>query len=238
MNARPSQIARPTSILRIVLMYAGISAHWIISSDWAVAQLFRDAELNHIASTVKGWFFVAFTSVMLFYLLRSLHISAATEAVDEVAVGDRASAGWSLALTLLAIVVITGASIAIVLKQEKQKIVAQMELVADFRDSQLERWLARREMAVEFLQAQHHLASLYRRWQTGDEQARDQLRIELGALGKLNDLRNLCLLDENGERLLWCLHERESQVRPEWQPVLQRVAASRRSETLNPFALG
>src|SRR5690606_3905619 len=29
----------------------------------------------------------------------------------------------------------------------------------------------------------------------------------------------------------------ETQVRPEWQPVLQRVAASRRSETLSPFTL-
>src|SRR5690606_37656294 len=134
-----------------------------------------------------------------------------TEADSEFAAGSRFSEVWPLALTLLAIAVITGAAIALVYNQEKQQVVAQMELVADFRDGQLERWIGRREMAVEFLQAQQHLATLHRRWQTGDGEAADQLRIELGALGKLSNLRNLCLLDENGEPLLWCLHERESQ---------------------------
>lgn len=58
--------------LRLVLAYAVFAALWILVSDEAVILQFRDARELHLANTLKGWLFVAITSVLLFALVRRL----------------------------------------------------------------------------------------------------------------------------------------------------------------------
>lgn len=58
--------------LRIVAVYAIVSALWIGLSDTVVAWLFRDAATITQVSTIKGWLFVAVTSLLLFGLIRRL----------------------------------------------------------------------------------------------------------------------------------------------------------------------
>src|SRR5512145_157133 len=59
------------AILKPVLAYAAFASLWILFSDQVVAWLFRDPDQISIASTLKGWLFVAVTSGLLFILLRS-----------------------------------------------------------------------------------------------------------------------------------------------------------------------
>jgi len=58
--------------LRIVALYAGFAALWILLSDSVVAWMFQDVEALSRASLVKGWLFVLVTSAMLFVLISRL----------------------------------------------------------------------------------------------------------------------------------------------------------------------
>jgi PAS domain S-box-containing protein len=55
--------------LRIALIYAGISALWILFSDLLVSGV-RDREVVAALSIAKGWVFVAVTAVLLYALVR------------------------------------------------------------------------------------------------------------------------------------------------------------------------
>lgn len=57
---------------RIVAVYAVFSGLWILFSDKAVAQLFAAPFAITLASMIKGWFFVAVTSILLFSLIRRM----------------------------------------------------------------------------------------------------------------------------------------------------------------------
>lgn len=57
--------------LRIVLAYAVFAGLWILVGDNALGSLFNDPTQIVIASTIKGWLFVAVTSLLLFGFIRS-----------------------------------------------------------------------------------------------------------------------------------------------------------------------
>ena len=57
--------------LRIVLAYAMFAGLWILLSDKAVGWLFDDPAQLVLASTIKGWLFVAVTSLLLFGFIRN-----------------------------------------------------------------------------------------------------------------------------------------------------------------------
>lgn len=63
---------KPTagSTLRIVLAYASFASLWILLSDKAVAWLFHDLDTLTLVSMLKGWLFVAVTSVLLYGLIK------------------------------------------------------------------------------------------------------------------------------------------------------------------------
>ena len=57
-------------VLRIVLLYAVAAALWIVLSDAVLGFLWDDPKTIALASTLKGWAFVAVTALLLFVLLR------------------------------------------------------------------------------------------------------------------------------------------------------------------------
>jgi PAS domain S-box-containing protein len=64
--------ARTPGVLKTVLGYAVFAAVWIVTSDEVVAWLYRDPVQMKVASTLKGWLFVAVTSLLLYGLIRRL----------------------------------------------------------------------------------------------------------------------------------------------------------------------
>ena len=73
-TARPPEVsayARRAS-LRLVGIYALFSFLWILFSDKAVGYIFRDPTQIVWVSTLKGWLFVAVTSLLLYVLARRL----------------------------------------------------------------------------------------------------------------------------------------------------------------------
>ena len=79
----------------IVLTYAGFASLWILLSDKAVAWLFIDPGTMTSVSMVKGWLFVAVTSLLLLGLIRRLitghHRSLETLRQREVELQESAS---------------------------------------------------------------------------------------------------------------------------------------------------
>lgn len=59
-------------ILRIVLLYASFASLWILLSDKALELLLNDPAKITLASTLKGWVFVAVTAILLYGLIRRL----------------------------------------------------------------------------------------------------------------------------------------------------------------------
>ncbi len=55
---------------KITIIYFIIGALWIFFSDRILTSLARSTEIITMLQTYKGWFFVTFTSVLLFFLVR------------------------------------------------------------------------------------------------------------------------------------------------------------------------
>lgn len=62
----------PANVFRIVLAYAVFAGLWILISDKAVAWMFNDPDRIVLAGMVKGWLFVAVTSLLLYGLIRRM----------------------------------------------------------------------------------------------------------------------------------------------------------------------
>ena len=62
---------RWTPAVRITLLYVVFGFLWVIWSDWLLTLWISDFYVMRIAQMHKGWFFVAVTGIMLFFLIRS-----------------------------------------------------------------------------------------------------------------------------------------------------------------------
>ncbi|MGE4558969.1 MAG: ATP-binding protein [Desulfobulbus sp.] len=68
-----AQIPRPdwsSASLKIAAIYLAVSVLWIVFSDYLVAFLFQNSQLITRMQTLKGWFYVGSTAVLIYILLR------------------------------------------------------------------------------------------------------------------------------------------------------------------------
>ncbi|MBN2655535.1 MAG: HAMP domain-containing histidine kinase [Spirochaetales bacterium] len=56
--------------IRVALVYAFFSTMWIVFSDRILLALIDDIELMTTVQTLKGWLFIAVTTLLIFYLLK------------------------------------------------------------------------------------------------------------------------------------------------------------------------
>jgi len=69
------------AVTRIVLVYFAFSALWVVVTDQLVALVFTDPVQIALASTVKGWFYVAVTAALLAVMISHyLNVLAAKDA--------------------------------------------------------------------------------------------------------------------------------------------------------------
>lgn len=68
--SRMSHSLMRSAPLKIAATYLGLAVLWIVFSDQLVAWLVADTRLLTLAQTLKGWFFVGSTAVLIFVLLR------------------------------------------------------------------------------------------------------------------------------------------------------------------------
>lgn len=183
--------------LSIVLVYAAISALWILLSDKAVALLFKDpAELSR-ASTLKGWLFVAVTSVLLYLPIRRL--SGADPASASAPVPWTRSLLLPLGLLVAAILALTAMGIAENIGYQKDKEVTRLQVIADLQARRLNEWLEERWADAQFLHTSTYLLGRYEAWRRNrDAAALEALLGRLRDFGRNYGYSDLLLVDAGG----------------------------------------
>jgi len=203
-NAAPPVASETRAlVLSVVLPYAVFAALWILLSDKAVELLFSDPLQVTLVSTVKGWLFVAVTSLLLYGLLqRQLGRSEAKSFLQERG-ASRRTLILSTTLLVATIGVVTAASITSNLHAQKDKEVARLQAIADLKVRQIADWLKERHGDARFLQSGQNWAEYYRHWRDhGDQTSLDLLKGRLDDFRKNKGFRSVLLLDERGT-LLW-----------------------------------
>ena len=81
----PRGLQGASHALRVVAVYAIFACLWILLSDNAVAWLFTDPARMTLISMLKGWLFVAVTSLLLYGLIQRMIGQLLASAQREVA---------------------------------------------------------------------------------------------------------------------------------------------------------
>ena len=186
-------------IVAITLGYAIVASTWILVSDQVVETLFRDPEALTLASMIKGWAFVAVTSVLLFVAM--LRLLGTRRPADAPALRWRAVAlpllVGAAALAAVAIVAIVHA-----IDTRREAIAATLKTIVVLKVAQTEAWLHERGGDARFAKTSRFWADAYRGWrEQNDAGARDRLVARLENFRQDNDLRSIVLLDPGGDPL-------------------------------------
>jgi PAS domain S-box-containing protein len=238
MITRPTADARPSrepagmaAILAITLIYAAFAALWILLSDKTVAWLFPDAEQLVQASMVKGWLFVAITSLLLFGLMRRL---LGVEPSPLPRTGVR-SLAWLLALVIAAVVALAAGGIVYTVSQKQAVEVARLQAIADLKTRQIEDWLHERYANARFAQVNGAWLDLYRRWHLQrDASSREALREQLAQFRQLHSFGEVVVFDERGTPL-WAVDDVSLAAAPELAAAVRAAAAGGEVSHLGPY---
>ena len=177
-------------IVAIVLVYAAFAALWILLSDRALALLIHDPATMALASTLKGWLFVAVTSVLLYVLIRRLRLATGVARPPRLK-----SIVLPLAITTAVVVAITAFAIAHDFSQHKDRELDRLQAIADLRSEQVARWLQERLGDARFLQ-RGQIADHYLAWRRdGNAAAREKMFARMKELASIYDYQDVALLD-------------------------------------------
>ncbi len=83
---KPRRLLTGQAALTVVLIYGIFAGLWILLSDAAVEALFSDPDQIIKASMMKGWLFVAVTTLLLYVLVR--HLLAQQGATSQCVIND------------------------------------------------------------------------------------------------------------------------------------------------------
>ncbi|WP_374243638.1 PAS domain S-box protein [Zoogloea sp.] len=193
-------------ILRVVLIYAVFASGWILFSDLLVTSLFSDPDSIHRASTVKGWAFVAVTSLLLWGLLRRLTRgvpAAGASAGPDPAPGRWRSLVLPVALLAIGVLALGYLSARFIVREHRAEAFRRLEAIADLKVDQLALWLDERRRDALAVERNRSLGLLFERWQRGqDGAARDSLLSALEAIRSAYGYAQVALLDGDGKVLL------------------------------------
>lgn len=145
--------------LTVALLYACLSALWIVLSDRAMLWLFSDPEQAQLVSTVKGGAFVLLTAVLIYVLM--LPRTRAADQKTEVP-----QLPW-LALGLMAVVV-AGVTAVVVYQSwrgERQRAGEQLLAITESKAGQVADWFEDRMRDARSLQLRSGLSDYWRAWQ-------------------------------------------------------------------------
>jgi PAS domain S-box-containing protein len=189
-----------SGILTVVALYATFAALWILLSDKAVQWWLTGPAHITLASTLKGWAFVAITSLLLYGLMRRLVGRAAD---TPLTVSSLRPLFLPLVLLSAVIVAMTAGAIAHSVIHQKDKEAARLQAISDLRTRQIADWLDERYRDARYMQTNSLWTDLYHRWQDKNDLAsRDLLQSRMNQFRQHSAFQEIHLLDEQG-RLLW-----------------------------------
>ncbi|MGB0127685.1 MAG: cache domain-containing protein, partial [Rhodocyclaceae bacterium] len=196
----PASPPPATGVVTVVLVYAVFAGLWILLSDAAVSWLVSDPVKAALVSTVKGWAFVAVTSLLLFGLMRRL-LRFPDHGLP-VARTTLRTLRLPLAIVFVVIALLVAVGIFHTMDAETATQGARLVAIADLKTRQISDWLKERHGDARFVQSSQVYAGYYRDWrQRGDLAQRDALLGRLDRLRGDNGFASILILDEQGEPL-------------------------------------
>ncbi len=185
--------ARP-SPFNISLIYAAVAAGWILVSDSLVGWFLQTPGQITLASTLKGYFFVLCTSMLLYGLLRWRW--------GEEPASSRRQGPNSL-LYSLPILLLTLTASLYTLHEKEASEGARLQDMVQVRLQMLDAWLAERQVDAEIMFRDPFLSDAYQRWrQKGELAGRDYLFSHLAVYARQGIFEVCVLFDEDGQ-MLW-----------------------------------
>ncbi|MBI2746842.1 MAG: EAL domain-containing protein [Burkholderiales bacterium] len=150
-------------VLGVVLLYASFATLWILLSDRVVEWLFRDAEAIMLASIFKGWFFVAVTSALLYWLLRIRPVPLTAQ--------PRPTRIRRVPLALLALLTATIVTLVVLtvwygLREEKEKAYAQLLAISESKAREIWTWHKERLSDASWANKAPYLRNQWLSWRT------------------------------------------------------------------------
>ncbi|HJW24104.1 MAG TPA: ATP-binding protein [Rhodocyclaceae bacterium] len=203
-----------SGVLGIVALYAVFSGLWIGASDWLLGLLVHDPVLMATLGTLKGWAFVAVTSLLLFILLlrfarRRGRAASEAEFPSAGAAADldprRDSRRLLLTFAVLAAIMLLAGvgAVAYTLNKQKADAQAQLKAIAGLKASQISNWLGERRRDAELVRSAAVFGEDLKRWrQSGDEASRDRIVHQMDGYRRVLGYRSVLLLDGAGRQLL------------------------------------
>lgn len=183
--------------LTIAFIYAAFAALWILLSDKAVAWLFSDPTSILMASTLKGWLFVAVTAFLLYVLMRRR-----TPAETAAPLAPIHLSRTLLVMLATVILALTGVGVTTTVTQQQEKEVARLQTISDLKAQQISNWLKERQGDAEFVRTSAFFAGQYQRWRTtGDMSIARQLHDRLEQLRQIRGFAAVTMLDHDGQPL-------------------------------------
>ncbi|HEX6361884.1 MAG TPA: PAS domain-containing protein, partial [Albitalea sp.] len=153
-----------TSVV-IVAAYAFFASLWIFASDTLLGWLVADPVWLSALGMLKGWLFVAVTSVLLWMALRRARSRAAPASPP----AERPAQPMSRLLLGIVAVVVAIAALAVEFSQslERRREAVRLETLADLRAGQITEWVIDLLRHGDFVRTSGVFADLYRRWHEG-----------------------------------------------------------------------
>src|SRR6185369_1104664 len=215
--------------LTIAFIYAAFAALWILLSDKAVAWLLSDPTSILMASTLKGWLFVAVTAFLLYVLMRR---RAPAETAAPLA-PIRLSRTPLIVLAIL-ILALTAVGVATTVAQQQEIEVARLQTIADLKAQQISNWLKERRGDAEFVQTSTFFAGQYQRWRTtGDTAIVKLLHDRLEQFRQIRGFAAVTMLDHDGQAL-WESTDSLRELSAELRQTARQAARDGQFHRMNP----
>jgi two-component system sensor histidine kinase/response regulator len=188
-----------TATLTVVLGYAAFGALWVLVSDRIVLLLLDDPALIVVAGTLKGWFFVGITALLLYRLMQS-RLRDPDAAADSVTQVPAPSMRLPLALAATVIVAVTATAVIHGIGEHRETETARLQTIAELKTRQISDWLNERRGDARFLNSSRLLGGYYRNWREhGDRESFDQLLVRLEHFRAAKGYDHVLLIDEQGD---------------------------------------
>ncbi|MEW8026439.1 MAG: PAS domain S-box protein [Candidatus Thiodiazotropha sp.] len=195
MKRRPTQHA-----LTIVFIYAALSAIWILLSDKLIEILTSSASQMALASTLKGWLFIIFTSMLLYWLIQRLQHGANSQKQNP-AIAIRSI--WLPALLLaLFVLPLTALLVYTTFQEKKSSEIRHLQAISDLKVELVHDWLKERLQDSDFLRINQAIYTELQNWhRNNDNDALQRLGVQLKAIEKIGQFEGVNLLDSSGNSL-------------------------------------
>lgn len=181
--ARPgtrSTLTRSRGTLDVVLIYVVFASLWILLSDRLMGWLVRDPDMLLLASTLKGWLFVAVSATMLHFLLRRRVRGLLAQSASTDAEASRYALLRSMAVfAVLALVVVmfVASTIWQAMREEREQAHAQLRAVVQSKTQELSAWQQQRLADASELANTPYLRARWTAWrERGDAQGLLEMR--------------------------------------------------------------